>query len=404
MNLDHLISKREQTYAAAQEILARAETDERSLTADELAQHADLLGTIQGIDATLKARDAHLAAEVAASGRAQAARSGQPGQTDDAPVIERAVSPLGTEEYRAAFDRFLRTGERSPELRAHTVATDTAGGYLVPDEWANTIVRKLREFNVMRSPQVGATIQSTASGILHVPVETSTGSAAWTSEGSAYNESEDVFAEVLFDAYKMTRIVKVSEELVNDNQYDLMGYIAQTFAESFADLEEDAFTDGDGSGKPRGFLADTALGTTASATNAITFDHLTNLMHSVKPAYRQRGIWMMHDTTLSYLSQIKTGVASDVRYLWRSDLSDGSPARLMGRPVIINNQMPQIATGQKTVAFGDFSYFWIVDRQGTQFARLNERYAELGLIGFKGSRRTDSELTQSEAVKHLIQS
>jgi len=397
MNLDYLITKRDGLHEKAKSLIEKAKADERAFTADEIKEHDHWMGQIAAIDATLRARDAHVAAEVAAERPAQSARANHPGVSEEAPPMTRDAV-LRSAEYRAAFTSWMRSGD-AMALRAHTVATDTAGGVLVPDEFYNGIVMKLREFNVIRPL---ATIVSTTSGVLKIPRETSAGSAAWTAEGVAYNESEDVFGEISLDAHKASRIVKVSEELAQDAAFDLEGFLAARFAESFADLEEDAFVDGDGSGKPRGFLSDTTLGTTASATNAITFDELTDLFHSVKPAYRSRATWVMNDSTIKLLAKIKTGVASDNRYLWRESLSAGSPMTLMGRPVVACNQMPAATTGLKAVAFGDFSYFWIGQRSTMPVIRLNERYRELGLIGFAGNLRVDSELTQSEAIKHLI--
>jgi len=399
MNLDYLIRKREGLHDQATELLAKAATDERALTADELTTHKGLLTQIGTIDATLAARDAQTAVEVHMERPASAARMAQPGAREIAAVTATRADVLRSDEYRAAFATWMRSGNRE-ELRAHTVATDTSGGYFVPDAFYNGIVLKMREFNVIRPL---ATVISTSNGLLKIPIETSAGSAAWTAEGAAYNESEDVIGEISLDAHKASRIVKVSEELAQDSAFDLEAFLAARFAESFADLEEDAFVDGDGSNKPRGFLTDSALGTTANATNAITFDEMTDLFHSVKPAYRQRAVWVMNDSTIKYLAKIKTGVASDVRYLWRESLSQGDPMTLMGRPVIACNQMPAIATGVKSVAFGDFSYFWIGQRSSMPLIRLNERYRELGLIGFASNLRVDSELTQTEAVKHLIQ-
>lgn len=399
MNLDYLIRKREGLHDQATELLAKAATDERALSADELKTHKALIEQIGTIDATLAARDAQVAAEVATARPAQTARMAVPGARDTAAVALTRADVLKSDEYRAAFQAWMRSGNRE-ELRAHTVATDTSGGYFVPDDFYNGIVLKLREFNVIRPL---ATVITTTTGLLKIPVETSAGSAAWTAESAAYNESEDVIGEISLDAHKASRIVKVSEELAQDSAFNLEAFLAARFAESFADLEEDAFVDGDGSNKPRGFLTDSTVGTTATATNAITFDELTDLFHSVKPAYRQRAVWVMNDATIKYLAKIKTGVASDNRYLWRESLAAGDPMQLFGRPVVACNQMPTIATGQKPVAFGDFSYFWIGQRSSMPLIRLNERYRELGLIGFASNLRVDSELTQAEAIKHLVQ-
>ena len=397
MNLDFLISKRASVVTRAEELVARAETEQRALSGEELQQHADALSEIAGIDATLRAKDAQLATEVAAAQPSQAARAVAPGQLEQAVRGRERVT--GTEEYRQAYEAFVRTGVAPAELRAHTVATDTAGGYLVPDAWYNEIIRKLREFNVMRQY---ATIIPTMMGTINIPVETSTGTAAWTAEGVGYNEAEDVFGNVTLSPWKMTRLVKVSEELLADNAFDLGAYLANTFASAFADLEEAAFIDGDDSSKPKGLIRSTTLGKTATATNAVTFDELSDLYHSVKPAYRSRGVWLMNDATRKELSKIKTGVASDLRYLWTESLATGAPVTLFGRPVISASNMPTLATGKKVVAFGDLSYFYVAERPGLGLTRLNELYAANGLVGFVANRRVDAELTQAEAVKHLI--
>ena len=399
MNLEFLIGKRESLITRANEILKRAETDQRPLSADELTSHTDLLDEVRGIDATLKARDAHVAAEVAAAQPTQAARSAVPGQREqDVPATQERGT--ATAEYANAFASFLRSGLVLPEMRAHQVATDTAGGYLVPDEWFNTVVRKLREFNYMRQ---FATVITTSRGDLNIPRETSTGTANWTAEAGAYNEAEDVFGNVTLSPWKMTRLVKVSEELSADEAFDLPGYLANTFAEAFADLEEAAFVNGDGSSKPLGLIRSTTAGVTAAATNAITFDEISDLYFSVKPAYRAKGVWLMNDATRKSLSKIKTGVSSDLRYIWTENLSTGAPATLFGRPVISASNMPTMATGVKSVAFGDLSYYYIADKAGMGLTRLNELYKGNGLIGYLANRRTDGELIQAEAVKHIVQ-
>jgi HK97 family phage major capsid protein len=401
MNLDFLANKREALVAKANEILQRARTDKRALTDAEGTEHDDVLLQIKQVDATLRRFDAQAAAEIAAENPAQAARAIVPGAPADAPVEARAKDHTSP-EYRKAFVKWVRTGDAS-ELRFLAVGTDTAGGHLVPDDWYSRIVMKMDELNVMRSPAVGATKFTTTTGVLHIPVENALGTAAWTAEGALYNESEDTFSEVLLDAHKATRRVKVSEELLADSMFDIEAWLAQSFARSFAILEEAAFVNGDGSGKPRGFLQDAALGKTATATNAITFDELANLFSSVKTPYRNRGVFLMNDATIQALSLIKTGVSGDLSYLWRRSLQDGTPLTLFGRPVIPTSSMPTMATGNKSVAFGDFSYFYIATRGSLPILRLNEIYRDYGLIGFIGNLRVDSELTLSEAVKYLVQ-
>jgi HK97 family phage major capsid protein len=399
MKTEFLIRKRESLTATATELRERIAKDERAFTAEERQQFDDAIAEIRGIDDTLKSIDAALQADVAAAQTAQASRSAVPGQVEQAVAAPEARG-LKSAAYAQAFVRYLRGDSHSAvaELRAHQVATDTSGGHLVPDEWYAMIVRKLRELNYMRQY---ATVISTSRGDLNIPRETSTGTAAWTGEGIGFNESEDVFGNVSLTPYKMTRLVKASEELLTDEAYDLMGYLVNTFASSFADLEEAAFVNGDGSSKPTGVIRSSTTGVTAAATNAITFDEVSSLYYSLKPAYRANAVWMMNDATRKTLSQIKTGVASDLRYLWTENVAGGPPATLFGRPVISASNMPTIATGTNVVAFGDLSYYYVADKPGLAVQRLNELYSASGLVGFRAFRRTDGELIQAEAVKHI---
>jgi HK97 family phage major capsid protein len=398
MNLDFLITKREGLVTRAQALVTQAETDQRVLTAEELTSHADMLSQVQSIDATLQARDRQLAAEVAAA-QPKAARAGQPVSGEGPPEARRREKPNGTDEYRQAFETFIRSGLVTPELRVHQIATDTAGGHLVPDEWEKTIIRKLRERVYIRQY---ATVIQTSMGDLNIPRETSIGTAAWTGENVGFNEAEDVFGNITLTPYKMSRLVRASEELLQDNMFDLGAWLAQTFAESFADLEEAAFMVGDASSKPTGVIPSATVGKTASATNAITFDEIQDLYFSVKPAYRDRGVWIMNDAVRSYLGKIKTGVASDIRYAWQQSLSSPVEPTLFGRPIISSTNAPSsFTTNNRLVTFGDLSYYWIADKPGIPLQRLNELYAASGNIGFRAFRRTDGELTQAEAVKVL---
>ena len=398
MKTEFLVNKRESLTAKAAELRERIEKDARPFTADERQAFDDAIGEIRGIDETLKSIDAQVAAEVAASQTAVAGRAALvPGQREVAAPVSR-VKPSSTDEYREAFLRWARTGQGDAELRAQNVGTDTAGGHLVPDVWHNEIIRKMREFTYMRQL---ATVISFSGGTLNIPRETSYGTAAGTNEAGAFNETEDVFGNVGLTPFKMTRLVKITEELATDETFDLEAYLARTFGEAFADKEEAWFVNGTGTTEPRGVLLDSTVGKTASATNAITFDEIQDLYFSVKPAYRNKATWVMNDATRLYLSKIKTGVASDVRYLWQESLAGGPTPTILGRPVISASNMPTIATGNKAIAFGDFSYYYIADKPGIGFQRLNELYAATGLIGYRGFRRTDGALIQAEAVKHL---
>ena len=248
-----------------------------------------------------------------------------------------------------------------------------------------------------------AKVIRTSSGDRKIPVVATKGTASWIDEEGAYTESDDSFGQVSIGAYKVGTMIKVSEELLNDSVFDLESYIAKEFARRIGAKEEEAFFTGDGSGKPLGVLAATGgaeTGVTAASSTAVTADELMDLFYSLKSPYRKKAVWVLNDSTIKAVRKLKDSTG---QYLWQPSLVAGTPDTLLGRPVKTSAYMPVIAAGAKTIAFGDFSYYWIADRQGRSFKRLNELYAANGQVGFLGSQRVDGKLVLSEAVKVLAQ-
>ena len=237
----------------------------------------------------------------------------------------------------------------------------------------------------------------------HWRKKTSKGTASWIDEEGAYTESDDSFAQVSIGAYKLGTMIKVSEELLNDSVFDLESYIAREFARRIGTKEEEAFFTGDGTGKPLGILAASGgaeTGVTAASATAVTADELMDLFYSLKSPYRKNAVWILNDSTIKAIRKLKD---NNGQYLWQPSLVAGTPDTILGRPVKTSAYMPAIAAGAKTIAFGDFSYYWIADRQGRSFKRLNELYAANGQVGFLGSQRVDGKMILPEAVKVLVQ-
>ena len=194
-----------------------------------------------------------------------------------------------------------------------------------------------------------------------------------------------------------------SEELLNDSVFDLESYIAREFARRIGNKEEEAFFTGNGSGRPLGVLADKGgaeVGVTAASATAITADELLDLFYSLNAPYRKKAVWILNDSTIKAIRKLKD---NNGQYLWQPGLIANAPDTLLGRPVRTSAYMPAMAAGAKTIAFGDFSYYWVADRQGRSFKRLNELYAATGQVGFLGSQRVDGKLILPEAIKVLKQ-
>lgn len=325
------------------------------------------------------------------------------------PLIGRpAAGSLGKEktgrasdEYRQNFWNMMRSKTPMPQVvNALQIGTDSEGGYLVPDEYERTLVEALEEENVFR--QLAKVIR-TSSGDRKIPVVATKGTASWIDEERAYLESDDSFGQVSIGAYKVGTMIKVSEELLNDSVFDLEAYISREFARRIGAKEEEAFFTGDGSGKPLGVLAATGgaeTGVTAASATAITADELIDLFYSLKAPYRRNAVWVLNDSTIKAIRKLKDNQG---QYLWQPSLTAGAPDLLLGKPVRTSAYMPAIAADAKTVAFGDFSYYWIADRQGRSFKRLNELYAATGQVGFLASQRVDGKLVLPEAIKVLAQ-
>ena len=306
-----------------------------------------------------------------------------------------------SDDYRKNFWNAMRSKVPMPNVtNALQIGTDSEGGYLVPDEYERTLVEALEEENIFRQM---AKVIKTSSGDRKIPVVASKGTASWIDEEGAFPESDDSFGQVSIGAYKLGTLIKVSEELLNDSVFDLQSYISREFARRIGAKEEEAFFTGDGKGKPLGVLAATGgaeTGVTAASATAVTADELMDLYYSLKSPYRKKSVWVLNDSTIKAIRKLKD---NNGQYLWQPSLTAGVPDMILGRPIKTSAYMPAMAAGAKTIAFGDFSYYWIADRQGRSFKRLNELFAATGQVGFLASQRVDGKMILAEAVKVLVQ-
>jgi len=162
--------------------------------------------------------------------------------------------------------------------------------------------------------------------------------------------------------------------------------------------EEEAFFVGNGTKKPTGILADTDgadVGVTLNST-AITADSLIDLFYSLRAPYRRNAVWIMNDSSVKAIRKLKD---KNDQYLWQTALTAGTPDTILNRPVYTSPYVPEVAAGNKVMIFGDLDYYWIVDRQGRVFKRLNELFATSGQVGFMTTQRVDGKMVLPEAVK-----
>lgn len=302
-----------------------------------------------------------------------------------------------TDAYKAAFWNATRARDGiTYEVRnALQVGADSEGGYLCPDTFADELVKGLTAQTVVRSL---AKVINTSSGQHKIPVVASRGTASWIEEEGPIPEGDDIFGQQHIGAHKVGTLIKVSEELLHDSAFDLEQYFIDEFARRIGNKEEDAFLNGDGAGKPTGILNDAEVGVTAASATAITADELVDLFYSLDAPYRTNAVWLVNDSTMRAIRKLKD---ANGQYLWQKALHEGDHETLLGKPIFHSPFAPELGAGKKAVAFGDFSFYWIGDRTGITFRRLNERYADTGQVGFLATKRVDGKLILPEAVKVL---
>jgi len=393
--LNDLREERAKLIAEARAILNLA-TEKAPLTAEQEGRADEMYDAADALKDKIDREERAEAAEK--SLEKIDARKVEPGKPEDPEV---RAERIGTDsaEYRKAFDSYLRKGSlllSADEVRALQIGTDSEGGYATDDRLLNMLVQIRDDQNVMRGL---ATVIQTSQDV-KIPVESTLGTAAWTAEEAAYNDSDDALTEVTLSAYKLTRLVKASQELMADGVFDVAAWVVSQIGRAIGIGEEAAFVNGDGSDKPTGLVGGSSLGVTATSAAAITSDEVIDLYHSLGRPYRVNGTFVMADATAKLIRKLKDG---NSQYLWQPGLAGGQPDTILGRPVVTSDNMPAAATGKKSVVFADISRYYIADRAAPTVQRLNELYATNGQVGFVGSARVDGKLVQAAAAKHLVQ-
>ncbi len=298
---------------------------------------------------------------------------------------QEAKSGRASDEYRSAMLSALRSNFRNVS-NVLQEGVDADGGYLVPVEYDERLIDMLDEENILR--KLGTKI--TTSGQHKINIAATKPAAAWIEEGGALTFGDATFDQIYLDAFKLHVAVKVTEELLYDNAFNLENYILTQFGKALANAEEDAFLNGDGSGKPTGLFTSA---TVADTVTAIDSDSIINLVYALKRPYRKKASFILNDKTIAAIRTLKD---SNGAYIWQPSYQAEEPDRLLGYAVHTSAYAPDDA-----IAFGDYSYYNIGDRGSRSFAELRELFAGNGMIGYVAKERVDGKLVLPEAVQVL---
>lgn len=388
-----LREKRAKAWEAAKAFLDAKSTDGAFVSGEDTATYERMENEVMDLGKQIDRleRQAAIDAEMRSATAAPITNIPKAGITGD----DKTGRASG--DYKRAFWNSMRNKMSYDVQNALSIGADSEGGYLVPDEYEKKLVEALEEEVFFRSL---ATVINTSSGDRKIPIVTSKGEAAWIDEGGQFPESDDSFGQTSIGAYKLATMIKVSDELLNDSVFNIEAYISKEFGRRIGTKEEEAFFVGDGTGKPVGIFnktggADTGVTVTSAS---ITFDDVMDLYYSLRAPYRNKASWLLNDSTVKAIRKLKDGNGN---YIWQPSVREGEPDRILNRPYRTSIYVPELAAGNRVMSFGDYSYYWIADRQGRSFKRLNELFATTGQVGFLASERVDGKLILSESIKTL---
>ncbi|WP_435645096.1 phage major capsid protein [Butyricicoccus porcorum] len=385
MTILELREKRNTAWNAAKAFLDSHRTENGTLTAEDDAAYSKMEQHIADLGKEISRLERQEAMEAELSKPVNTPLTSKPATGKQ----KEEKSGRASDAYKSGMLTALRTNFRkvSDVLQE---GVDADGGYLVPEEYDHRLIKTLKDGNIMR--HLGHII--TTSGEHKINIAATEPAAAWIEEGGALQFSDASFAQILLDAHKLHVAIKVTEELLYDNAFNLENYIIEEFGKALSNAEEDAFLNGTGVGQPLGLFAATGGGQVAGTlTAALKADDLFDLVYALKRPYRKNAAFIMNDRTIALVRKFKD---SNGAYIWQPSYQAGEPDKILGYNVYTSEYAPEDA-----IAFGDYSYYNIGDRGTRSFKQLTELFAGNGMIGFVAKERVDGKLILPEAVQIL---
>ena len=384
MTIKELIEKRANVWEDAKNFVNSHEKENGTLSAEDTAAYDRMEQEIEELTAAIDRQNRADRREQELAKPVNSPLTGKPFKPAEDTKVGRA-----SDEYKAAMLTALRSNFKQVSNILQE-GVDADGGYLVPEEYDSRLIDVLDEENIMR--KLGTKI--TTSGDHKINIAATKPAAAWIEEGGALSFGEATFSQILLDAHKLHVAIKVTEELLYDNAFGLENYIITQFGKALANAEEDAFLNGDGSGKPTGIFDETNGGKTAiTLTAALKSDDIIDLVYALRRPYRKKAAFIINDKNLAAVRKLKDGNGA---YLWQPSYQSGEPDKIFGYSVYTSAYAPEDA-----IAFGDYSYYNIGDRGTRSFKQLTELFAGNGMIGYVAKERVDGKLILPEAVQIL---
>lgn len=331
--------------------------------------------------------------------------SARPALAGNADGVKGMTSSLAAQDFTS---KYLRLGDHAGvELKSFSGASGPEGGFAVPQEIDALIGRTLKDISPIRA--IATVVQTGSAGYRKLVTNGGTPSG-WVSETAGRPETDTPnFNEIAPPTGELYANPAASQAMLDDAAFDVEAWLADEIAREFAQAEGAAFVGGSGVNQPRGFL--NALVTdepddvrafgslqyipSGAAGDFASEDALVDLVHTLKPAYRQGASFVMNSATLAQIRKFKT---TDGAFLWQASLASGQPDMLLGYPVVEAEDMPDVAADSLSIAFGNFrAGYLIAERSATSI--LRDPFTNKPFVHFYATKRVGGQVMNSEAIK-----
>ena len=380
MNLKALIEKRNKLLSDMQKIVDAANTETRSFTNDELANYEQMKQEIESLDKTIAASE-----ELRSIERKSAVMEPTQREKNDTELKEKAF-----ENYLRGRITETRDGEPTD-----TNMTFGDNGAVIPTSIANKIIDKVVEI----SPLFSLATRYNVKGSLTIPYydgETSDITVAYADEFTDLTSTSGSFKSITLTGFLAGVLTKISKSLLNNSNFDLLGFVIRKMAENIAvwiegELIKGTYQKIDG-------LSTLSAAVTAEYTTKVSADELIDLQEAIPDAYQANAIWIMNKATRKSIRKLKDGQGN---YLLERDFTGKWNYTLLGKPVMISKNMPAMAASAKAIYYGDMSGLAVKVSEEAQITVLREKYATQHAVGVVAYVELDSKVENAEKIAML---
>ena len=386
-NFKELIEKKNDMITRAEDVLNKAKEEKRELTPDEAAEIAEIRDNVRNIVDTLNLDDDIKNLDDTKTKKDDTTPTNAGGDdvnTDDKTQQTRAL------DERAAFENYIRgyeVHERASEL------TKSDNGAIIPTTIANEIMKKVYDV----CPILEQSTKYNVKGTLEIPVYTDGITVAFQDEFKQLTSTNGSFANIPLTGYLAGALSKISRSLINNSQFDIVSFVVNQMGEDIARFIEKVLLNG-ATSKVAGLTGVTNAVTTASGTS-ITADEIIDTHDAIKDAYQNGAIWIMSSKTRTALRKLK---GSDGRYLLNDDISTPFGTSLLGKPIYVSDNMPEIGAGKTAIYYGNMKGLATKFNEDINIQILRERYADEHAVGVIGWFEFDSKVQNTQQIAKLV--